>query len=633
MKIGKLLVGVGLAAGLTGAANAQVQGWEQYLDQVRIKQAIADTLTPAQLEERRIRLAQWMAERAAAGPPVPSTGGDACPAATYETGTFPFNASDTTAGRVDDYDLPADTTNPTCAAATTCTGAGPAGSLPRGAIYTGTGTGPDFAYKIRTTANCTLSITVDPTGTEDLAAVVYQTQCSSALADCGCVDDTGVGGDAEIISLDAVAGTDYFVSADGYSAGATPPGPAGPFTVAVTVTSGTCALDGGASADLSITKTDGTASVAAGGSTTYTIVASNAGPSPVTGATVADTFPAACTSVNWTCVGAGGGTCTAAGSGNISDATNLPSGGSVTYTATCAISGAASGSLANTATVTTAGGVVEINPANNTATDTDTIVANLPPVFAYTPASPGGTVNFTGGTTVGSTGTGTITVSIGTSGVGTGAASTTTTTCTAPTAPFAGFGQTVTAEGAGPISGGPLTGTCVLAAAAANQTLTCTENQGGTPVTRTFDLSCPAGTAVPLTSNPVSGSTVTVPAQVIGGLATTSDIVFSNPGLAAANVVCTAPAAPEFTVAPLNFSVPASGTASTTITFSSAVIGTFTSVLNCTAGAQNFTFNLSGTTGAPARAVPVSGTGVRTLLTLATLAFGLIALGLYSRRS
>lgn len=254
------------------------------------------------------------------------------------------------------------------------------------------------------------------------------------------------------------------------------------------------------------------------------------------------------------------------------------------------------------------------------------------PIFAYSPA-PAATVPFTGGTTVGSTATASIAVSVGTPGVGTGAAATTTTTCTAPTAPFTGFAETVTAEGAGAISGGPLTGSCTLGAAAVNQTLTCTENQGGTPVTRTFDLACPAGTAVPLTSNPVSGSTVTMPAQILGGLATTSDIVFTNPGAAAANVVCTAPAAPEFTVAPLNFPVPASGTASTTITFSSAVIGTFTSVLNCTAGAQTFTFNLSGTTGAPARAVPVSGTGGRSLLTLATLAFGLIALGLHSRRS
>ena len=99
-----------------------------------------------------------------------------------------------------------------------------------------------------------------------------------------------------------------------------------------------------ASADLAITKTDGVTTATPGGSVTYTITASNAGPSAATGATVADTFPASLT-CTWTCVGAGGGTCTAAGSGNINDTVNLPAGGSVTYTASCTISAAATGTL------------------------------------------------------------------------------------------------------------------------------------------------------------------------------------------------------------------------------------------------------------------------------------------------
>ena len=109
-------------------------------------------------------------------------------------------------------------------------------------------------------------------------------------------------------------------------------------------------------ADLSITKTDGVTTATPGGSVTYTITATNpAGADPVTGVTVADTFPAVLT-CTWTCAGAGGGTCTAAGSGNINDTTvTLPAGSSVTYTATCTISAAATGTLSNTATVTGAG--------------------------------------------------------------------------------------------------------------------------------------------------------------------------------------------------------------------------------------------------------------------------------------
>ncbi|MDP9335780.1 MAG: S8 family serine peptidase, partial [Actinomycetota bacterium] len=126
-------------------------------------------------------------------------------------------------------------------------------------------------------------------------------------------------------------------------------------------------------ADLVVTKTDGTATYTPGGSTTYTIVFSNAGPSNVTGATIADSFPAAITSSPWTCVAAGGATCTAAsGTGNISGTINLPVGGTATYTVTASISASATGNLSNTATITAPAGVTEINTANNTATDTDT---------------------------------------------------------------------------------------------------------------------------------------------------------------------------------------------------------------------------------------------------------------------
>jgi uncharacterized repeat protein (TIGR01451 family) len=136
----------------------------------------------------------------------------------------------------------------------------------------------------------------------------------------------------------------------------------------------TCAV--AASADLSITKTDGAASVTPGGTTTYTITASNAGPSAASPATVTDTFPAACTSVSYTSTATGGATGnTAAGSGNLNDtALNLPAGSSVTNTATCSINPGATGTLANTATISSA--VSDPNPANNSATDTDTFAAS-----------------------------------------------------------------------------------------------------------------------------------------------------------------------------------------------------------------------------------------------------------------
>jgi uncharacterized repeat protein (TIGR01451 family) len=128
-------------------------------------------------------------------------------------------------------------------------------------------------------------------------------------------------------------------------------------------------------ADLTITKTDGLTDIPAGSTATYTITVSNPGPDAAIGASVADTFPALCNSPSWTCVGAGGGGCTASGSGNIAETVNLPVGGSVTFTALCPLSVAASGTLSNTATVATPGGVTDPNPANNSASDTTTVIA------------------------------------------------------------------------------------------------------------------------------------------------------------------------------------------------------------------------------------------------------------------
>ncbi|MBK6991525.1 MAG: DUF11 domain-containing protein [Chitinophagaceae bacterium] len=154
-----------------------------------------------------------------------------------------------------------------------------------------------------------------------------------------------------------------------------------------------------ATSDLAITKTDGVATYTPGGTTTYTITASNAGPDNVIGATVADTYPAALTTVNWTAVYAGGATGPAAGSGNINVLINIPSGGSATFTAVCNISPAATGNLINTATITAPVGTTDPNLANNIATDTDTPTptANLAitKTDGVTTYTPGGSTTYT----------------------------------------------------------------------------------------------------------------------------------------------------------------------------------------------------------------------------------------------
>jgi uncharacterized repeat protein (TIGR01451 family) len=104
-----------------------------------------------------------------------------------------------------------------------------------------------------------------------------------------------------------------------------------------------------------------------GKSLEYDIQVVNNGPSDVTGASVADMFPAALTNVTYTATPTGGATgFTASGSGNINDtAVNIPAGGSVLYVATGTISSAATGTMANSATVTAPAGV-DPDPSNNT---------------------------------------------------------------------------------------------------------------------------------------------------------------------------------------------------------------------------------------------------------------------------
>jgi uncharacterized repeat protein (TIGR01451 family) len=128
------------------------------------------------------------------------------------------------------------------------------------------------------------------------------------------------------------------------------------------------------SADVAIVKTDGQATHTPGTAITYTITVTNAGPSTAPVVTVADTFPAAITGVTWTCVGSAGATCAVpAAAGNIVTTVTLPPGGSAAFTAVGTVAATATGTLSNTATATASGAPADPNPANNSATDTDTL--------------------------------------------------------------------------------------------------------------------------------------------------------------------------------------------------------------------------------------------------------------------
>ena len=126
-------------------------------------------------------------------------------------------------------------------------------------------------------------------------------------------------------------------------------------------------------ADLAVTK-NGPDTVVSDTDVTYTIAVTNIGPSNVTGAVINDSFPSTFTGVTYTATQTGGASgFSASGSGNINNTVKMPSGSKITYKATGTISASATGSISNTATVTVPNGVTDPIPANNSATDTDTL--------------------------------------------------------------------------------------------------------------------------------------------------------------------------------------------------------------------------------------------------------------------
>ena len=132
-------------------------------------------------------------------------------------------------------------------------------------------------------------------------------------------------------------------------------------------------------ADVSITKTDGLTTIAAGVTTTYSIVATNPGPSSLDDVRVVDALPASLIGATWTCTTTGGAVCPANGVGDIDELVDMPAGSTASFTVTATVDAAASGTIANTASLELPTGAVDPTPTNNTATDETTVqgVADL----------------------------------------------------------------------------------------------------------------------------------------------------------------------------------------------------------------------------------------------------------------
>jgi len=225
-------------------------------------------------------------------------------------------------------------------------------------------------------------ITSVPTGGAQVAGTLNSlpsTQYELAFYSSAVCDPSGHGEGATFLGTDVLT-TDPL--GDGaFNTNLTTPAPAGSFVTATatdpngSTSEFSACFELTALADLAVTKDDGITSVVAGRQVIYTIVASNpAGPDDAVGATVADTFPSELGCV-WTCTGSGSATCTAGPVvGDIDDTAFLPVGGAANYTAVCDLALSATGTLSNTATVTAPPAVTDPNPADNSATDVDTVV-------------------------------------------------------------------------------------------------------------------------------------------------------------------------------------------------------------------------------------------------------------------
>jgi uncharacterized repeat protein (TIGR01451 family) len=127
-------------------------------------------------------------------------------------------------------------------------------------------------------------------------------------------------------------------------------------------------------ADLRVTVNDAKTAMVAGAKNTYTVVVTNGGPSNVSGAVINDVFPSTFSGVRYTATQTGGASgFNAIGTGDIHDNVAMPAGSKITFKATGTISASATGSITDTATVSAPSGVTDPAPANNSATDTDTL--------------------------------------------------------------------------------------------------------------------------------------------------------------------------------------------------------------------------------------------------------------------
>lgn len=124
-------------------------------------------------------------------------------------------------------------------------------------------------------------------------------------------------------------------------------------------------------ADLVVTIEDGTDAVASGDLIDYVVTIVNLGDEDAIDAVVEDVVPVEIVATSWTCSAAGGASCPASGSGPLAETVTLPVGGSVVFTVTASMTPDDFESVTYSVSATVTAPQQEVNPADNTASDTN----------------------------------------------------------------------------------------------------------------------------------------------------------------------------------------------------------------------------------------------------------------------
>ncbi|MFJ6167127.1 hypothetical protein ACIQH6_18555 [Micromonospora orduensis] len=256
--------------------------------------------------------------------------------------------------------------------------------------------------------------------------------------------------------------------------------------------------------DLAIAKTANPNPYVPGAPLTYTVTVTNGGPSNAVGATVTDPLPAPLAGFTWTCEASAGSSCTASGTGDITDTVTVVAGGTLTYTITGTVPSGTTGDLTNTATLTPPAGVTD---PDCTPSCQSTVVTPAAPTVDLAIVKTANPNPYIPGTPL------TYTVTVTNGGPSDAVGATVTDPLPAPLAGFtwtceASSGSSCTANGTGTITDT----VTVLTGGTLTYTITGTVPSGTTgDLTNTATLAPPAGVTDP-DCTPSCQSTVVTPA-------------------------------------------------------------------------------------------------------------------------